>query len=192
VFVDSPMAIDVTEIYGRHREDHDIDMALLADRDRGPFRCGQQHLLRTAAESRQLNARDDPMIIIAGSGMATGGRILHHLKRRVADARTTVLLPGFQALDTRGRKLQEGARTLRIHGQTVPVRATVETLDGLSAHADREEILRWLGGFTRAPRDLYVVHGEPPAARSLAELIRGRLGWRVTIAADGATVGLSG
>jgi metallo-beta-lactamase family protein len=130
------------------------------------------------------------MIVIAGSGMATGGRILHHLKRRLPDPRTTVLLPGFQAADTRGRKLEEGATQVRIHGESVPVRATIETLDGLSAHADRDETLRWLGGFTRPPRQTWVVHGEPPAAQALAEAVRARFGWRVNVAEDGATVPL--
>jgi metallo-beta-lactamase family protein len=190
VFVDSPMAIDVTDIYGRHPEDHDLDMAALTDRRAGPFRCRRLQLVRTAAESRRLNERDEPMIVIAGSGMATGGRILHHLKHRLPDPRTTVLLPGFQAAETRGRKLREGVRTLRMHGESIPVRAGIEALDGLSAHADREEILRWLGGFVRAPRVLYVVHGEPPAARALADLVRARLGWRVQVAEDRATVGL--
>jgi metallo-beta-lactamase family protein len=190
VFIDSPMAIDVTEIYGRHPEDHDLEMSLLVDSERSPLRCRQHRLVRTAQESRTLNHRDGPMIVIAGSGMATGGRILHHLKRRLPDPRTTVLLPGFQAVDTRGRKLQEGAREVRIHGESVPVRARIETLDGLSAHADREEVLRWLGGFVRPPRHAYVVHGEPPAAEALAAAMRTRLGWPVTVAEDGATVGL--
>jgi metallo-beta-lactamase family protein len=128
------------------------------------------------------------MIIIAGSGMATGGRILHHLKMRLPDPQTTVLLAGFQAEGTRGRTLQEGATAVRIHGQTVPVRARIEMLDGLSAHADREEILRWLAGFVRPPRATYVVHGEQQAAASLAEAIRTRLRWAVSVAVDGATV----
>jgi metallo-beta-lactamase family protein len=192
VFIDSPMAIDVTEIYSRHPEDHDLEMSLLVDGQRSPLRCRQQQFVRSAQESRTLNHRDGPMIVIAGSGMATGGRILHHLKRRLPDARTTVLLPGFQAADTRGRKLQEGAREVRIHGEAVPVRAKVETLDGLSAHADREEILRWLGGFADPPRVTYVVHGEPGAAASLADAIRTRLGWTVAVAADDAVVSLAG
>jgi metallo-beta-lactamase family protein len=192
VFIDSPMAIDVTEIYCRHPEDHDLEMAQLMDAERCPLCCRQYRLVRTPRESKALNERDGPMIIISASGMATGGRVLHHLKRRLPDARTTVLLPGFQAADTRGRKLQEGARSLRIHGMTVPVNATVETLDGLSAHADREEILRWLGGFTRAPRVVYVVHGEPPAAAALAAAIRARLGWQVEVAVSGTSIGLDG
>ncbi|HJQ83433.1 MAG TPA: MBL fold metallo-hydrolase [Candidatus Binatia bacterium] len=190
VFVDSPMAIDVTEIYCRHPEDHDLEMTVLADAKRCPLCSRGQQLVRTGAESKALNRRDGPMIVIAGSGMATGGRILHHLKLRLPDPRTTVLLPGFQAIDTRGRKLQEGARTLEIHGRTVPVRATVETLDGLSAHADRDEILDWLGGMPRAPRRVWVVHGEPPAAAGLAQAIEARFGWPVAVAPDGATVSL--
>jgi metallo-beta-lactamase family protein len=184
------MAIDVTDIYTRHPEDHDLEMSMLMDAQRSPLRCREQRLVRSGQESRALNDRDGAMIVIAGSGMATGGRILHHLKRRLSDPRTTVLLPGFQAVDTRGRKLQQGARELRIHGQSIPVRARIETIDGLSAHADREEILRWLGGFTRPPRQTYVVHGEPPAADALASAIRTRLGWRVAVAEDGATVAL--
>jgi metallo-beta-lactamase family protein len=190
VFIDSPMAIDVTEIYGRHPDEHDLEMSLLTDGNRSPLRCRQQRFVRSAQDSRALNGRAGPMIVIAGSGMATGGRILHHLKRRLPDPQTTVLLPGFQAADTRGRKLQDGAREVRIHGESVPVRAKIETLDGLSAHADQGEILRWLGGFVRPPSQAYVVHGEPASAEALAAAIRARLGWRVTVAQDAATVRL--
>jgi len=190
VFIDSPMAIDVSEVYARHPEDHDLEMARLADRHRTPLRCRQLQLVRSGQESKTLNGREGPMIVIAGSGMATGGRILHHLKYRLPDPRTTVLLPGFQAADTRGRKLQEGARQVRIHGTSVPVRATVETLEGLSAHADRDTLLRWLRGFSRPPRQAWVVHGEPVAAQSLAEAMRAQLGWPATVAEDGATVPL--
>jgi metallo-beta-lactamase family protein len=119
--------------------------------------------------------------------MATGGRVLHHLRARAPDERTTILLPGFQSAGTRGRALQEGARTLRIHGADVLVRARVETIDGLSAHADREEILRWLGGLHRPPRQTWVVHGEPSAATALRDTIRTRLGWRAEVATDGAS-----
>jgi metallo-beta-lactamase family protein len=184
------MAIDVSDIYCRHPEDHDLEMSLLMDQERSTLRCRQHQLVRSGQESRALNHRDGPMIVIAGSGMATGGRILHHLKHRLPDPRTTVLLPGFQAADTRGRKLEEGATQVRIHGRSVPVRATIVTLDGLSAHADRDEILRWLGGFIRPPRETWVVHGEPPAAQALADAIRTRLGWRVAVAEDGATAAL--
>lgn len=123
--------------------------------------------------------------------MATGGRILHHLEKRLPDPRTTVLLVGFQAAGTRGRLLQDGARFLRMYGQEVPVRARVETIDGLSAHADQGDILRWLSGFRRPPRQTFVVHGEPGQSAALAWTITDRLKWNVRPAVDGETVELS-
>ena len=191
VFIDSPMAINVTAIYCEHPEDHNLDMKLLMDERRCPLCCKQYHLVRSVAESKALNDRRGPMIIISASGMATGGRVLHHLKLRLPDEHTTVMLPGFQAAGTRGRALQDGAREVRIHGQSIRVRAKIVTLDGFSAHADREEILRWASGFGRPPRRTYVVHGEPEAARGLAETLHARLGWNVAIASDGETVPLT-
>jgi metallo-beta-lactamase family protein len=191
VYLDSPMAIDVTAMYCRHPEDHNLDMKLLMDEKRCPLCCKQYHLARTPQESKALNARKEPMIIISASGMATGGRILHHLKERLPDERTTVLLAGFQAAGTRGRALQDGVRSVRIHGESVPVRAHIETLDGLSAHADRDEIMRWLSGFRRVPRETYVVHGEAKPAASLADTIRTRLGWNVRVAQDRQVVPLA-
>jgi len=190
VYVDSPMAIDVTDIYCQHPEDHDLDMQLLMDQKRCPLCCRTYRLVRRAPESRALNNRHEPMIIISASGMATGGRVLHHLKLRLPDERTTVLLPGFQAAGTRGRAQQEGAKTVRIHGEDVPVRAAIETLDSFSAHADREEILRWLSGFRRPPRATFVVHGEPTASNSLAQAIAERLGWNARVPRDGDVVDL--
>lgn len=187
VFIDSPMAINVSDIYCRHPEDHDLDMQMLMDERRCPICCRQYTLVRTAAESKALNDRDGSIIIIAGSGMATGGRVLHHLSRRLPDARTTVLLPGFQAAGTRGRALQEGVQTLRIFGESVAVRATIVTLDGFSAHADRDEILRWAAAFKKAPTQAYVVHGEPSASEALAQSLRNRLGWNAMVARFGAT-----
>ena len=188
VFIDSPMAIDVTDIYCRHPEDHDIEMKALIDEQRCPLCCRQYHLVRTAEESKALGNRRDPILIIAGSGMATGGRVLHHLKRCLPDHRNTILLPGFQAAGTRGRALQQGAKTIRIHGEDVPVRARVETIDGLSAHADQTELLRWMRGFRRPPAHTYIVHGEPRDSQALAATIRAELRWPTSVAADGATV----
>jgi metallo-beta-lactamase family protein len=190
VYIDSPMAIDVTEIYARHPEEHSLDMASLAQQHRSPLRCTRQHFARTPEESKAINRLRGPLIIISASGMATGGRVLHHLKLRLPDPRTTVLLVGYQAAGTRGRSLQQGASTIRMHGQDIPVRARVETLDGLSAHADREEIFRWLSGFRRAPRQTYIVHGEPGSAQSLADTIQSRLHWKASVARDGETVQL--
>ena len=191
VYVDSPMAIAVTEIYGRHREDHDLDMRALVDARRNPLATRQLELLRTPEESKGLNDLAGPLVVIAGSGMATGGRILHHLKLRLPDRRTTVLLPGFQADGTRGRALQNGADHVRIHGGDVPVRARIVTLDGLSAHADRGEILAWLRRFARPPRRTFVVHGEPESAAALAAAVRDELHWNVEVAEDAQAVDLS-
>jgi metallo-beta-lactamase family protein len=190
VYIDSPMAIDVTEIYCKHPEDHDLDMKLLMDKKLCPLCCREYHLVRTAQESKALNSHRGPMVIIAGSGMATGGRVVHHLKYRLPDHRNTVLLTGYQAAGTRGRTLQDGARDIKIHGEMVPVKARVETVDGLSAHADQSEILRWLRGFRRPPAQTYLVHGESGPAATLAAVIERELGWRVSVAADGATVSL--
>lgn len=188
VFIDSPMAINVSDLYCRHPEDHALDMKLVMDEKRCPLCCKQYNLVRSAEGSKALNDHPGPLIIISASGMATGGRIVHHLKQRLPDPRTTVLLVGYQSIGTRGRSLQEGAKSLRIHGHDVPVRASVETISGLSAHADCNEILRWLEGFTRAPRETFIVHGEPKAASALQALIQGRLGWKATIPIDGETI----
>ena len=185
VFVDSPMAIEVTGVYLRHlaarRGEDTFDPGLL--------RPAHLRLLRTPEESKSLNDHPGPMIIVSASGMATGGRILHHLRLRLPDPGATVLLPGFQAAGTRGRALRDGARDVRIHGQLVPVRARIVTIDGLSAHADRDDLLRWARGFTTRPR-AWVVHGEPQPADSFAESLRNELGWDARVAPDGATVPL--
>lgn len=191
VYVDSPMAINVTDIYCRHPEDHDVDMTLLMNKDKSPFTCKQHHLIRTPEQSKALNELKGPMIIVASSGMATGGRVLHHLKWRLSDPQTTVLLAGYQAVGTRGRALQDGAKTVRIYGDNVPVKAKVETLEGLSAHADQNEILKWLSGFKKPPKQTYIVHGEPEAAHGLMEVIRKKLGWNVKVAKDKEVVPLN-
>ncbi|PIQ84646.1 MAG: MBL fold metallo-hydrolase [Candidatus Omnitrophica bacterium CG11_big_fil_rev_8_21_14_0_20_63_9] len=190
VYIDSPMGINVADIYCRHPEDHDLDMKMLMDQRQCPLCCRQYHLVKTVEESKALNRQAGPMIVIAGSGMATGGRILHHLNRRLSDPQTTVLLVGFQAAGTRGRALQDGAATIRMFGQDVPVRARVAVLDGLSAHADRQEFLRWLRGFRTPPQRTYLVHGEPPQAQGLASTIATELGWDVRVAQDGERIDL--
>ncbi len=190
VYLDSPLAVDVTAIYVRHPEEHDLDTRELALEGRSPFRTKRIYLARTPDESKALNRLEGPLIIIAGSGMATGGRILHHLRLRLPEARTLVLLPGFQADGTRGRLLQDGARNIRIHGTTVTVRATIEALHGLSAHADRDDLVRWLSGFRRSPGRIFLVHGEPGPAAALQTTIRHRLGWSAEVARDGRTVEL--
>ena len=190
VYVDSPMASNVTQVYASHPEDHDVQMQVLSDAGRA-LSSHDFRMVRSVPDSRELVARKGAMIVIAGSGMATGGRVLHHLRRHLPDERATVLVSGYQAAGTRGRKLLEGAKTLRMFGEDVPVRCHVEALDGFSAHADRNDLMRWLRGFRRAPRMLHVVHGEPDAANALAELVRAELRWEVNVAQDGAEVALA-
>jgi metallo-beta-lactamase family protein len=137
---------------------------------------------KTPEESKSINDLKGPMIIISASGMATGGRVLHHLKHRLPNPDTTVLLVGFQAEGTRGRSLQDGAKEVKMLGEVIPVRAKIKVLDGFSAHADQGEILRWLGTFPKAPKMTYIVHGEPAGANALAAVIRERLKWNVEIA----------
>ncbi len=191
VYVDSPMAIDVTDIYLRHKAEHDLDMRMVRESGQCPLYPSQFHLAKTQQESMELNDLRGPIIIVSASGMATGGRILHHLKLRLPDRRTTVLLVGFQAAGTRGRRLQEGTDELRIHGQDVKVRARVTTLNGLSAHADQQELLQWLAGFDAPPSSTYLVHGEPDAAQSLSARIRERYDWNTHVAEDGGRVSLA-
>ena len=190
VYVDSPMAKAVTDIYCSHPEDHDLDLELLKEGQPPLLYPHQCRFTRSPEESKALNKIEEPVIIISASGMATGGRVLHHLRARLPDPRTTVLLCGYQAAGTRGRALLEGVRSLRIYGQEVPVKARIDELDGLSAHADRGEVMKWLSGFKKPPAQTYVVHGEPEASLSMAEEIRRTLGWNVRPAKDGETVPL--
>jgi metallo-beta-lactamase family protein len=190
VYLDSPMAIQATAIYASHTDEHDAELKQAETAGKRPFAPSRFHLSRTVEESKGLNDTDGPGVIVAGSGMATGGRILHHLKRRLPDPKTTVLFVGYQAAGTRGRLLRDGATTIKMLGETVAVRARIEISDSYSAHADRGEILRWLGGFKRPPETTYVVHGEPEAATALRDAITGRLGWRAAVAEDGQRVTL--
>lgn len=182
VHVDSPMGLEATEIYGRHIEEHNFEMAKLRDQQRCPISSRHMVIDKTPEQSKSINSLKGPLIIISASGMATGGRVLHHLKHRLPNSDTTVLLAGYQAEGTRGRLLQDGAKEVKLLGEVVPVRAKIKVLDGFSAHADQGEILRWLGTFKKAPRTTYIVHGEPPAASALADVIRERLKWKVEIA----------
>lgn len=182
VYVDSPMGIEATEIYSRHASEHDFEMAQLRSENRNPIRSRHLIMAKTPEQSKKINGMGGPMIIISASGMATGGRVLHHLKHRLPDPKTTVLLAGYQAEGTRGRLLQDGAREIKMLGELITVRAKVKVLDGFSAHADQGEILRWLRTFERAPRMTYIVHGEPAGATALAQVIREQLRWPVEIA----------
>jgi metallo-beta-lactamase family protein len=176
VFVDSPMAVDATPIYLAHREDHDDEMASLLASGIEPLRPAKLTFARSLDQSKAVNGVRGPCIIISASGMATGGRILHHLSQRLPEPRNTVLLVGFQAAGTRGATLQAGAPTLRIFGEDVPVRARVATLSGFSAHADEDGLERWLRSLPAPPRRTFLVHGEPTALAASAERLA-RWGW---------------
>jgi metallo-beta-lactamase family protein len=171
VFLNSPMAADVTEIYHRHAGEHRLD----AEHCR--LMCQTARVINSVEESQKLNALRFPAVIVSASGMATGGRVVHHLKAFAPDRRNTILLAGYQAAGTRGAALLAGARDIKIHGEHVPVRAEVVNLGSLSAHADRDELLRWIGKLPRAPRQVFVTHGEPVAADSLRQAIEEQHRW---------------
>ena len=184
IYVDSPMAISVTSIYASHHEDHDAEFTNLEQQgNKDPLDLLEIHMTQSVEDSKKINDVVSPCIILSASGMATGGRILHHLDRRLPDSRNAVLLVGFQAEGTNGRALQDGAQYLRLFGQEVPVRAEIVTLDQLSAHAGRSELLRWLSGFTAAPHQTFMVHGEPNALEALRAGIVTRFQWPVTVPA---------
>jgi metallo-beta-lactamase family protein len=182
VYVDSPMAISVTEIYCHHIEALDSEArAIFKATGKCPLIFPNLHFIHTPDESKKLNSLRYPCLIISASGMATGGRVLHHLKYRLPDPRNTVLFVGFQANGTRGQLLKDGAREIKIHGEMVPVRAPVRLIDSFSRHADMSEIMRWLSAFQVPPKRTYVVHGEPETSAALAESIRKTLGWKVSV-----------
>jgi metallo-beta-lactamase family protein len=139
--------------------------------------CHAAKYVNSVEESKLLNTLQQPMIIIAASGMATGGRVVHHLKAFAPDARNTILFSGFQAAGTRGAAMLAGAKDIRIHGQDIPVRAEITALSTLSAHADYAETLQWLNSFRTPPRTTFITHGEPVAADALRQRIERQLGW---------------
>lgn len=186
IFLNSPMAIDATRLYHEYRAEHRLTV------EECTAACAVAQMVHTPEASRALNMRPGPMIIVSASGMATGGRVLHHLKAFAPDPRNMVLLPGFQAAGTRGAALAAGAAKIRMHGIDVAVRAEVVQLDAMSAHADYADILDWLRGFQRPPRHVFVTHGEPEAADALRRRIAGELRWDVSVPDYGETVGLRG
>lgn len=188
VYLDSPMAITATEIYGRHLEEHDLEMEQLSAAGAQPLEPDRLEITRTVEESKLLNALDGPAIIVSASGMATGGRVVHHLKRRLPQRRDMVVFVGFQAAGTRGRSLVDGASRVKIHGSWVPVRAEVLRIEAFSAHADREELIRWVSAAAELPRRIALVHGEPQGRAALADVLRSRLGVEVLVPRQGAVL----
>ncbi len=215
VFVDSPMAIDALARYTERLRELDAEMQPEQQDDKAPhghaargnppdrrrhnakkerqlcaFCTARFRTISSPAESKELTRSKGPAVVISSSGMATGGRVLHHLQAALPDSRNTVLFAGYQAEGTRGRSLVDGARAVKIHGQMVPVHAQIARIESMSAHADSAEILRWLSGFTGQPRATFIVHGEPPAMQALQDLIQQKLGWTTTIPDHRETVAL--
>ncbi len=182
VYVDSPMALSATDLYLKHKEDHDLLFARDEKNGGDPLSVHEFHLARSAEESKQINNVKTPCIIISASGMVTGGRVLHHLAQRLGDARNAVILGGFQAEGTRGRALQDGAKTLSLFGQVVPVLAEIVMMGQFSAHAGKSELLRWLTALQVPPKQVYLTHGEPAAAQSLQQAITEKFRWKASVA----------
>jgi metallo-beta-lactamase family protein len=183
VYVDSPMALRATDLYLKYREDHDVEFTNIDANGQGdPLNVREFHLTQTMEESKAINNVHTPCIIVSASGMVAGGRVLHHLAHRLPDGRNAVILAGFQAQGTRGRALQEGAKTLRLFGQDVPVNAEIIQMSQLSAHSGRSELLRWMGGLPAPPKQTYLTHGEPVAAQSLQKAITAKFSWKVSVA----------
>ncbi|MGA8074034.1 MAG: MBL fold metallo-hydrolase RNA specificity domain-containing protein, partial [Candidatus Acidiferrales bacterium] len=167
-------------LYLRHHEDHDLTFTE-EEAAGNPLDAHTVHFMRTVEDSKKINDVKTPAIIISASGMATGGRVLHHLAKRLPDSRSAVLLVGYQAEATLGRQLQDGAKLVKIFGEMVPVRAEVVDLPQLSAHAGRSELLRWLSGIKAAPQMTFLVHGEPAALQSFRGAIDAQYHWPITI-----------
>jgi metallo-beta-lactamase family protein len=189
VYVDSPMALQALSYYEHHAHELDGDIG----RPRGEvsaFATQRFTPVASVRDSQDVVQRPGPAIVISSSGMATGGRVLHHLANALPNPRNTVLFVGFQAAGTRGRQLIEGAREIKIHGQFIPVQARIEKLNGMSAHADAGEIVRWLRTFPSAPATTYLVHGEPPAQDALKLRIGRELAWNVQVPRHGDRVSI--
>jgi metallo-beta-lactamase family protein len=185
VYVDSPMALSATDLYVKYREDHDKNFVQVESANGGkgdPLNVHEFHLTRTADQSKAINDIKTPCIIVSASGMVSGGRVLHHLVQRLPNPQNAVILAGFQAQGTRGRALQEGAKTLRIFGQEVIVKAEIVVMGQFSAHAGKSELMRWLQGLPSAPKQTYLTHGEPAAAQSLQRAIQDQLKWNAAVA----------
>jgi metallo-beta-lactamase family protein len=181
IYVDSPMAVSVVELYCQFTSEHDLETRELEDSNQCPIDGPSVRLTPTVEESKGVNRVEGPAVIVSASGMLNGGRILHHLKRRLPDPSTTLLFVGYQAAGTLGRQILEGARTAQVHGETIPVRARVENIPALSAHADREELVEWFSKIPEPPRRTFLVHAEEPARAALADRIQSGLHFDVRL-----------
>lgn len=180
IYIDSPMAISVTDLYERHSNEHKIKVSHIDGKLISIFDDPHVHFCNSTESSKALNDIKKPCIIISASGMATGGRVLHHLYHRLQRENDTVLFAGFQAEGSRGRRLLEGEPTIKIFGEDVPVRCQVRVINGLSAHADQTELLQWLGNFKESPKMTFITHGEIESATTFSKKIE-EMGWKPII-----------
>jgi metallo-beta-lactamase family protein len=178
IYVDSPLAINATNIYRLHPEAYDEELVdfMLTDKHADPFGFDMMRYTPTVSESKALNASREPMVIISASGMAEAGRILHHLKNNVEDPRNTVLIVGWQAPHTLGRRMVEKQPKIRIFGDEYQLKAEVETINGFSAHADKSELLAWVRGFEKRPEHTFIVHGDEEVSLEFAETLKNDVG----------------
>jgi metallo-beta-lactamase family protein len=190
VFLNSPMAVGVTNIFRRHRECFDEETRNLIGSGESPLGFPGLKLVESIEESKAIQDHPRPAIIMATSGMCTAGRIKHHLRQNITRPESTILFVGYQARGTLGRKILDGDPQVRIHGQFYPVRARIEQIDGFSGHADHSGLVRWIGGFQKPPERLFLVHGEEQASAFLAEQVRRQRSWEVSVPAYRETVGV--
>lgn len=188
VFSDSPMANSITEVFEHYPELYDEEMAELVRQKRSPFDFPGLKFIRTVDESKAINHILGTSIIIAGSGMCSGGRIKHHLVTNISRQESTILFVGYQAVGTLGRRIVDGAEMVRILGQPYPVRARTAQLHGFSAHADRDGLFRWLSGLKRAPRHVFIVHGEPEVSQRFRDFLGEKTGWQISVPEYGTEV----
>ena len=183
VFLDSPMAASITKVFQRHRELYDEQMKELLQRNVSPFAFPGLKMIETSDESKAINHIKGTVIIIAGSGMCTGGRIKHHLVNNITKRQNTIMFVGYQAVGTLGRQIVDGQKKVRILGQDCPVKARIVRVNGFSAHADKQELLEWLSALKKPPRKVFVVHGESESASHFADFIGRNTGWQVAVPA---------
>jgi metallo-beta-lactamase family protein len=181
VSVDSPMAAAATQSYARITEEHDEEYAAALKITPTPLRTHSMVAASTREESKRLNKAEGARIIIAASGMMNGGRILHHALRLLPDKNAIVVFVGYQAAGTLGRRVADGEKQVKVLGQWIPVRCEIDKIGGFSAHADWKEVIRWLADMPSAPRKVFVIHGEPDAAQSMAGHLRDRFGWSIEV-----------
>lgn len=191
MFVDSPLAINVTEVYRKHTESYDEEARKFLAQDEDPFGFSRLKYIREASESKKLNDLHGPVVIIASSGMMEAGRILHHLRNNIEDPRNTILITGFQAPYTLGRKILDHQREVPIFGEPMTLRAEVVSLEELSGHADQHELIEWMRPFAKGLKKVFLVHGEPGPGATLAALITKEYGVEAYMPARGESVSLS-